>query len=824
MYLSLPLPTPTRRPFALAVADAAGGAPPLRVALEAPRDGAVHDLLAALAALLEGGAPPTDAAGAAGGSAAAAGAATAAANTAAAAAATEPPDARYVLAQWSPAASGEKLELLDPSAPLSGVQPPPRGGFLSSFSSAKPAQLIAYRFDAAAGAPGPGAGRRPVVVFHRARGAQLAPPSLLFHAPPAVVEPAAVAAEAEAENAAAAPAAPGVAALAEMGTEPMPDAEDSLPIGAAPAPAPALSAPAPPAAPGAALGLPLVEWSGARGGWALAPGHALAHAVALAAAPLVRGAPASAAAAPAAAPPAAAPPAEGMDLDDAAADVAAALERPDTPERDMDAAPSSSDEGAAAAGAALAAAEPPLDIFAAAKGEASPFLLAASDMAVDAAPGAAVAPAAAAAAAVAAAAAPAEQPFVLAVANPSGVPRTSWTSAAPPDLAAGAAAGKPLYFCADWSEAAAAALDRARWEAPAAHASAAAADAAAAAAARGGGPAPPPPGLADCVEAFTRPECLGEADSWFCAACKAHVRATKKLDLWRLPEVLVVHLKRFSFSRHARDKLDAEVAFPLKGLDLRRFVPDVEGGSRPTPAAGAAAPAAAAPAAAAGAPAAAAAGAPDAAPAPAPAPAPPPPPPPLAADGFPPPADGGARPPPPLYDLFAVSNHYGGLGGGHYVAHARAPDTGAWHCFDDASVSEVQPAAVRGPSVYVLFYQRRGAAAPPGELAAMVAAAAAAAEAGGDAAEADGAPFGGRRTPRGPALAGVGEEEEGEDGGSGGKGAAAPPAAAAAAAVVVAAAAEGGADAAAAEGAAAEGAAPAADDILEGLESMEDVC
>lgn len=30
----------------------------------------------------------------------------------------------------------------------------------------------------------------------------------------------------------------------------------------------------------------------------------------------------------------------------------------------------------------------------------------------------------------------------------------------------------------------------------------------------------------------------------------------------------------------------------------------------------------------------------------------------------------------PLYDLFAVSNHYGSLGGGHYTAYARMPDTG----------------------------------------------------------------------------------------------------------------------------------------------------
>ncbi len=27
----------------------------------------------------------------------------------------------------------------------------------------------------------------------------------------------------------------------------------------------------------------------------------------------------------------------------------------------------------------------------------------------------------------------------------------------------------------------------------------------------------------------------------------------------------------------------------------------------------------------------------------------------------------------PMYDLYAVSNHYGSLGGGHYTAYARIP-------------------------------------------------------------------------------------------------------------------------------------------------------
>jgi hypothetical protein len=45
---------------------------------------------------------------------------------------------------------------------------------------------------------------------------------------------------------------------------------------------------------------------------------------------------------------------------------------------------------------------------------------------------------------------------------------------------------------------------------------------------------------------------------WYVLLC-SFLQADKKLDLWRLPEVLVVHLKRFSYTRWNRDKLDTQV-------------------------------------------------------------------------------------------------------------------------------------------------------------------------------------------------------------------------------------------------------------------------
>ena len=61
------------------------------------------------------------------------------------------------------------------------------------------------------------------------------------------------------------------------------------------------------------------------------------------------------------------------------------------------------------------------------------------------------------------------------------------------------------------------------------------------------------------------------------------------------------------------------------------------------------------------------------------------------------------------YSLAAVSNHFGGTGGGHYTAHARSGANGRWYEFDDSTVTETTggPRAGLDPAAaYVLFYVR----------------------------------------------------------------------------------------------------------------------
>lgn len=58
-----------------------------------------------------------------------------------------------------------------------------------------------------------------------------------------------------------------------------------------------------------------------------------------------------------------------------------------------------------------------------------------------------------------------------------------------------------------------------------------------------------------------------------CPRCKTLRKATKTLSLSRLPPVLLIHLKRFSFKGPFTDKIEKHIDFPLKGLDLTNYMP-----------------------------------------------------------------------------------------------------------------------------------------------------------------------------------------------------------------------------------------------------------
>jgi ubiquitin carboxyl-terminal hydrolase 4/11/15 len=165
--------------------------------------------------------------------------------------------------------------------------------------------------------------------------------------------------------------------------------------------------------------------------------------------------------------------------------------------------------------------------------------------------------------------------------------------------------------------------------------------------------------LENCLEQFTLPEQLDEDNKWYCSACKKHVRAEKTMELWRLPNILIVHLKRFEFKHSLRrEKLETLIDCPLEGLEMGKYCA------------------------------------------------------PTSHDGdFAKQKEFVFNGVPACYDLFAVVNHYGRMGFGHYTAFARrwTEDTMSddWALFDDSSVRACTKGQVVSSAAYVLFYRRR---------------------------------------------------------------------------------------------------------------------
>ncbi|XP_033952898.1 ubiquitin carboxyl-terminal hydrolase 32 isoform X2 [Pseudochaenichthys georgianus] len=81
-----------------------------------------------------------------------------------------------------------------------------------------------------------------------------------------------------------------------------------------------------------------------------------------------------------------------------------------------------------------------------------------------------------------------------------------------------------------------------------------------------------PISLDSCLKAFTSEEELGEDELYYCSKCKTHRLATKKLDLWRLPPMLIVHLKRFQFVNGRWIKSQKIVKFPRQNFDPSAFL------------------------------------------------------------------------------------------------------------------------------------------------------------------------------------------------------------------------------------------------------------
>ena len=148
--------------------------------------------------------------------------------------------------------------------------------------------------------------------------------------------------------------------------------------------------------------------------------------------------------------------------------------------------------------------------------------------------------------------------------------------------------------------------------------------------------------LDDLLEYFCSNEHLDRGNEWKCGNCKKRVSITKKFSIFYVPKLLIICLKRFTKSNYGWGGYDKNTIAIDFPIENLDMGKYICGPDKAYS----------------------------------------------------------------KYDLFAVSQHYGGTGGGHYTAVCKNID-GNWYSYNDSSVSHATASSAVTPAAYVLFYRRK---------------------------------------------------------------------------------------------------------------------
>eukprot|EP00298_Acanthocystis_sp_HF-20_P012226 c19778_g1_i2.p1 GENE.c19778_g1_i2~~c19778_g1_i2.p1 ORF type:complete len:278 (-),score=123.72 c19778_g1_i2:55-888(-) len=148
--------------------------------------------------------------------------------------------------------------------------------------------------------------------------------------------------------------------------------------------------------------------------------------------------------------------------------------------------------------------------------------------------------------------------------------------------------------------------------------------------------------LSDCIKLFSQKEKLEKDNQWYCPNCKTHRDATKQIQIWKLPQVLLIHFKRFEHNKFGRlSKRSDLVKFPLSNLSIDEFGSnEIKDNKKHTVS----------------------------------------------------------------YNCFAVSNHMGGIDSGHYTAYVNYGSQ--WRLFDDSRVYLADENQICSKNAYVVMYTK----------------------------------------------------------------------------------------------------------------------
>ena len=72
----------------------------------------------------------------------------------------------------------------------------------------------------------------------------------------------------------------------------------------------------------------------------------------------------------------------------------------------------------------------------------------------------------------------------------------------------------------------------------------------------------------DCFEEFTKLQTLDENNLYRCPKCKENIAANNKMELYKIPKILIIQLKRFENGQKIKTFID----FPIKNLDITQYI------------------------------------------------------------------------------------------------------------------------------------------------------------------------------------------------------------------------------------------------------------
>ena len=151
-----------------------------------------------------------------------------------------------------------------------------------------------------------------------------------------------------------------------------------------------------------------------------------------------------------------------------------------------------------------------------------------------------------------------------------------------------------------------------------------------------------------CLDAFTKEEKL----EMECEKCK-NKSMNMVMEIWRAPDILILSLKRFTYSNGVAEKIDSLVYYPFFSFDISAYVKSIEPPQK------------------------------------------------LSLSTF---ASMNS------YDLYAVVLHSGNIYGGHYTTLIKMETSSPWILFDDDSTLELKESPENSSILsnsYLLFYRRR---------------------------------------------------------------------------------------------------------------------